>query len=91
MEKLGITLDTVETGPQINQITEDPDITTLKRRFRKLFNENHTVNGIEVKNTAKRGRQTDPAEGKTNTDSPTTIGWKRNKQTHKTGVHRKSK
>ena len=49
MEKLGITLDTGETGPQINQITEDPDITTLKRRFRKLFNENHTVNGIEVK------------------------------------------
>ena len=49
MEKLGITLDTGEIGPQINQITEDPDITTLKRRFRKLFNENHTVNGIEVK------------------------------------------
>ena len=49
MEKLGITLDTGETGPQINQITEDPDITTLKRRFRKLFNENHTVIGIEVK------------------------------------------
>ena len=49
MEKLGITLDTGETGPQINQITEDPDISTLKRKFRKLFNENHTVNGIEVK------------------------------------------
>ena len=49
MEKLGITLDNGETGPQINQITEDPDITTLKRRFRKLFNENHTVNGIELK------------------------------------------
>ena len=50
MEKLGITLDTGETGPQINQITEYPDITTLKRKFRKLFNENHTVNGIiEVK------------------------------------------
>ena len=36
MEILGITLDTVETGPQINQRTEDPDITTLKRRFRNL-------------------------------------------------------
>ena len=36
MEKLGITLDTDETGPQINQITEDPDKTTLKRRFRIL-------------------------------------------------------
>ena len=49
IEKLGITLDTGQTGPQINQITEDPDITTPKRRFRKLFNENHAVNGIEVK------------------------------------------
>ena len=53
MEKLGITLDTGGTGPQTNQITEDPDITTLKRRFRKLFNENHTVNGIEVKTQLK--------------------------------------
>ena len=49
MKKLGITLDTGKIGPQINNITEDPDITTLKRRFKKLFNENHTVNGIEVK------------------------------------------
>ena len=42
-------MDTGETGPQMNQIAEDPDITTLKRRFRKLFIKNHTVNGIEVK------------------------------------------
>ena len=48
MEKLGITLDTGNIGPQKNNITEDPDITTLKRRFKKLLNENHTVNGIEV-------------------------------------------
>ena len=49
MEKLGITLDTGKIGPQRNNVTEDPDITTLKRRFKKLFNENYTVNGIEVK------------------------------------------
>ena len=49
MNKLGITLDTGETGPQINQVTEDPDITLLKKRFKKLFNENHTVKGLEVK------------------------------------------
>ena len=42
-------LDTGNIGPQINNITEDPDITTLKRRFKKLFNENYTVNGSEVK------------------------------------------
>ena len=49
MEKLGITLDTGDTGPQINHVTEDPDITVRKKRFKKFFNENHTVNGLEVK------------------------------------------
>ena len=49
MEKLGITLDTGKIGPKTNHITEEPDITILKRRFKKLFNEKHTVNGIEVK------------------------------------------
>ena len=46
---MGITLDTGKTGPQINHITEDPDIKTLKRKFKKLFNENNTVIGLEVK------------------------------------------
>ena len=49
MEKLWITLDTGKTGPQIYHIIEDPDITTLKRKFKKLFDENHTVEGLEVK------------------------------------------
>ena len=31
MKKLGITLETGRTDPQINRIVEDPDITTLKR------------------------------------------------------------
>ena len=46
MGKLGITLD---TGPQINHVKEDPDSTSLKRKFKKLFHENHTVKGLEVK------------------------------------------
>ena len=49
MEKLGITLETGKTAPQIQQIKEDPDVTKLKTKFKKLFNENHTVNGLEVK------------------------------------------
>ena len=49
MKKLGITLDTGRTGPQINHVTEDPDIISLKRKFKKLFHENHTVEGLEVK------------------------------------------
>ena len=49
MGKLGITLDTGKTGPQINHVMEDPDITSLKRKFKKLFHENHTVKGLEVK------------------------------------------
>ena len=34
MEKLGITLDNGKTGPQINHVTEDPEITTLKSKFK---------------------------------------------------------
>ena len=49
MKKLGITLDTGRTGPQVNHVTEDPDITSFKRKFKKLFHENHTVEGLEVK------------------------------------------
>ena len=49
MKKLGITLDTGRTGPQINHVTEDPDNISLKRKFKKLFHENHTVEGLEVK------------------------------------------
>ena len=49
MKKLGITLETGTTVPQIHQIKEDPDVTKLKTKFKKLFNENHTVNGLEVK------------------------------------------
>ena len=49
MGKLGITLDTGKTGPQINHVMEDPGITSLKRKFKKLFHENHTVKGLEVK------------------------------------------
>ena len=49
MDKLETTLDTGKTAPQINHVIEDPDITVLKKRFKKLFNERHTVNGLEVK------------------------------------------
>ena len=60
MEKL----DTGKIGPQTNNITEDPDITTLKRRFKKLFNENHTVNRIEVKIQLKDGAKMIPQKGR---------------------------
>ena len=49
MEKIGITLDTGSTDSQIDHIMEDPDITVLKKKFEKLFNENRTVNGLDVK------------------------------------------
>ena len=48
MEKLGITLDTNKIDPQVNHVSEDSDVTVLKK-IKKLFNENHTVSGIEVK------------------------------------------
>ena len=51
--KLGITLEVEKSKAQINHInktrnTEDRNITTLKRKFHKLFNENHAVNNVEV-------------------------------------------
>ena len=89
-EKLGITLDTSKTGPQKNHVTEDPDITTPKRKFKKLFHENHTVKRLEVKKT-ERGCKIDTAKRKTDTNSSTTIGWKRNEQVIETGAFWKSK
>ena len=49
MKKLGITLETGTTVSQIHRIKEDTDVTKLKTKFKKLFNENHTVNGLEAK------------------------------------------
>ena len=49
MGKLGITQDTGKTGPQKNHVIKDPDISSLKKKFKKLFHENHTVKGLEVK------------------------------------------
>ena len=60
MGKLGITLEVENPKTEINHITktgntEDRDITTLKRKFHKLFNENHTVNNIEVYVQLRKG------------------------------------
>ena len=48
MKKLGITLEKSNTDTPINNIREDPDVKMLKKQFRKIFNDNHTVNGLEV-------------------------------------------
>ena len=48
MEKLGITLDTGKTDPPINHITEDPDVTILKK-FKKTFQRKLHRGGLEVK------------------------------------------
>ena len=42
-------LQTGKTVPQTHQVKEDPGITKLKTKVKTLFNENHTVNGLEVK------------------------------------------
>ena len=55
MKKLGITLEKSNTDTQVNSIREDPDVKMLKKLFRKLFNENHTVNGLEVEIQLKEG------------------------------------
>ena len=49
MEKLGKTLATGKIVPQVHQVNGDPIKTTLKTKFKKLLNENHTANWLEVK------------------------------------------
>ena len=49
IKKLGITLETGKTVKQLHQINEDPDVTELEIKFKKIFIENHTANGLEVK------------------------------------------
>ena len=48
MQELGITLDKDNIDQQIKQVKEDTDANLLKREFKSLFNENHTVKGIKV-------------------------------------------
>ena len=79
MEKLWITLETGKTVPQKHQIKEDPDITKLKTKFTKLFNENHTVNGLEVKLQLEEDAKLIQQKG-SHTDTLTTIGGKRNRK-----------
>ena len=54
MEKLNINLS-AEDNVKIQNITEDEDIKELKKRFKKLFTENHTVKDIEVDIELKPG------------------------------------
>ena len=54
MKKLGITLETGKTVPQVHQVKEDPNVTTLKTNFKNLFNKNHTVEvKIQLKEDTK--------------------------------------
>ena len=55
MKKLGKTLEKSNTDTQINSIREDPDVKMLTKQFRKLFNENHTVNELEDEIQLKEG------------------------------------
>ena len=52
MGKLGITIESKKLNSNNNHINKtgnpaDHDITTLKRKFHKLFNENHRINIVE--------------------------------------------
>ena len=48
MKHLGISVNIEKPNSKIQNIQEDPDITDLKKKFKKLFHENKTVKGIEV-------------------------------------------
>ena len=89
MKKLGITLEMGKTVPQIQQIKEDQDITSLKTKFKKLYRKPYGKR-TGSKDTTKRRREIDTTERKANTDSPSTIGGEGNRKTNKTRIHRKS-
>ena len=48
MKHLGISVNIEKPISKIQNIQEDPDITDLKKKFKKLFHERKTVKGIEV-------------------------------------------
>ena len=64
MKKMGIQLETGKTVPQKHQVKEDPEVTTLKTKFEKLFNENRTVNGLGVKIQMKEDAKLIQQKGK---------------------------
>ena len=48
MKHLGTSVNIKKPNPKIQNIQEDPHVTDLKKKFKKLFHENKTVKGIEV-------------------------------------------
>ena len=81
MEKLGITLDTNKIDPQVNHVSEDSDVTVLKKN-QKTFQRKSHRKWNRGKNTIKIGRKTDTAKRKANTDPFATISFE--KKTHET-------
>ena len=77
MKKLGITLEPGKSVPEKHQVKEDLDVTTLKTKFKKVTNENHTVNGLVVKIQLKEvAENIITAERRTHIDS---LATKRNR------------
>ena len=54
MKKLGIHINS-SNDIKTQNITEDKDVTDLRRRYSKLFTENHTIKGINVGVKVKDG------------------------------------
>ena len=89
MIKLGITLETGTTVPQIHQIKEDPDVTKLKTKFKKTVQRKPYSKRARSKNKTERRHKTDTTERKAHTDLFTTTGGKRNRKANKTRPQRK--
>ena len=64
MTKIGITLETSKTVPQVHQLKKGPDVTTLQTNCRKLFNENHTIHGLDVKTQLKEATKSTQQKGR---------------------------
>ena len=88
---MGIKLETEKTNLKIQNIQEDPDELELKRKFLKYkFQENKTVKGMNgSRHTLKTGRKIYTTKKPSNTDTPATSGWKRDRKAEEKQPHTK--
>ena len=90
MKKLGITLETDKTVPQIQQTKKRPRHNIIENEIQETFHRKPYSKWTGSKDTTERRRETDTTERKANTDSPPTIGGEGNRKTKKTRTYRKS-
>ena len=90
MKQLGIELITDKTTNKINAVTEDEDEKEIQNKFKKLFEENHTLKNMTIDIEIKPGAKLIQQKGR-HADSPTRRCIKRDKPVNQIRPSTKSK